>query len=180
MEGVGQVIDVLLVEDDPGEALLVQEALAGSDGKARRCHVAADGDSAVQFLWRQNEFADAPRPRLILLDLNLGAMHGLQILARLKADEQLRTIPVVVLSSSRHPADIHHSYAQQASVYIVKPVDLDDFVYVINVIDDCFLRLGESAIAYTDATPPEHLVPDLRLLSSPAGTGAYASPGMGS
>jgi len=110
MDGVGQVIDVLIVEDDPGEALLVQEALAGSDGKARRCHVAADGDSAVQFLWRQGEFAYAPRPRLILLDLNLGAMHGLQILARLKADEQLKNHSgrraVIVTPSGRHPPQL--------------------------------------------------------------------------
>jgi CheY-like chemotaxis protein len=139
----GQIIDVLLIEDDPGDAVLVQEALAGSGGKVTRCHLAADGESAVQFLWQQHESADAPRPRLILLDLNLGATHGLQILARLKSDEHLKTIPVVVLSSSRHPADIHLSYAHHASAYIVKPVDLDDLDDVVKTIDACFLRLAE-------------------------------------
>jgi len=159
----GQIVDVLLVEDDPGDALLVREALTGSAGSMVRCHVAADGDSAVHFLQRQEEFAQAPRPRLILLDLNLGAMHGLEILAKLKADEQLKTIPVVVLSSSRHPADIHHSYANHASAYVVKPVDLDDFGRAIDVIDACFLRLAEPAPAGGDADMPVHPVPGIQL-----------------
>jgi CheY-like chemotaxis protein len=149
-----QIIDVLLVEDDPGEALLVQEALTESGGTALRCHTTSDGPSTVRFLWRLDEFADAPRPRLILLDLNLGATHGLQILAKLKADEQLKTIPVVVLSSSRHPADIHHSYAHHASAYIVKPVELDEFGHAISIIDACFLRLAEPSLTYQHADQP--------------------------
>ena len=157
-----QIIDVLLIEDDPGDAVLVQEALAGSSGSAARCHLAADGESAVQFLWQQDESADAPRPRLILLDLNLGATHGLQILARLKADEQLKTIPVVVLSSSGHPADIHHSYAHHASAYIIKPVDLDDFGRMIEIIDACFLRLAEPCPAYDNAALPAHPAPGIQ------------------
>jgi CheY-like chemotaxis protein len=162
MDGAGsRVIDVLLVEDDPGEALLVQEALAVTGEGAPRCHLAADGDSAVRFLWRQDEFTDAPRPRLILLDLNLGAMHGLQILAKLKADSQLKTIPVVVLSTSRHPADIHHSYAQHASAYVVKPVELDDFDRMINIIDACFLRLAEPAPACQHSDGQQHPLPGL-------------------
>lgn len=147
MDGTGsQVVDVLLVEDDAGDALLAQEALTSSHGTDMRCHVAADGQAATRFLWRQDEFAQAPRPRLILLDLNLGATHGLQILARLKKDNELRTIPVVVLSSSRHPADVHDSYAHHASAYIVKPMSLDDFNHAINIIDACFLRLAEPAL----------------------------------
>jgi len=140
------IVDVLLVEDDPGEALLTQEALTDSHGTGIRCHLAADGGAATRFLWRQEDFAEAPRPRLILLDLNLGATHGLQILARLKKDNDLRTIPVVVLSSSRHPADIHDSYAHHASAYIVKPLCLDDFSHAMNIIDACFLRLAEPAL----------------------------------
>ena len=81
-----QIVDVLLVEDDPGD-------LTESGGTALRCHTTSDGPSAVRFLWRLDEFADAPRPRLILLDLNLGATHGLQILAKLKADKQLKPFP---------------------------------------------------------------------------------------
>jgi CheY-like chemotaxis protein len=161
MNTQGQIIDVLVVEDDPGEALLVQEALTESGGTALQCHTVSDGHSAVQFLWRMEEFADAPRPRLILLDLNLGATHGLQILAKLKADEQLKTIPVVVLSSSRHPADIHHSYAHHASAYIVKPVELDGFGRAISVIDACFLRLAEPSLAYQHTDAQHHPVPGI-------------------
>jgi CheY-like chemotaxis protein len=156
-----QTIDVLLVEDDPGEALLVQEALAASAGSGLRCHIAADGDSAVRFLWRLDEFAVAPRPRLILLDLNLGATHGLKVLTKLKADADLKTIPVVVLSSSRHPADIQHSYAQHASAYVVKPVDLDELGRVIGVIDACFLRLAEPALAGQQSDRDQHPVPGI-------------------
>jgi CheY-like chemotaxis protein len=167
MDGIGgQTLEVLLVEDDPGDALLVQEALAGTGDSTVRCHIAADGESAVQFLLRRDEFTGAPRPRLILLDLNLGGMHGLQVLARLKADEQLKTIPVVVLTSSRHPADIHQSYAHHASAYIVKPVDLDDFGRAINVIDACFLRLAEPSPACGDAFIPQHPVPGIQLAAS--------------
>jgi CheY-like chemotaxis protein len=140
-----QAADILLVEDDSGDALLVQEAFAQAGDSALRCHIAADADTAVRFLWQEHEFADAPRPRLILLDLNLGPIHGLELLARLKSDDDLKTIPVVVLSSSRHPADIHHSYAQHASAYIVKPVNIDDLADMIKTIDACFLRLAEPA-----------------------------------
>lgn len=140
-----QGVDVLVVEDDAGDALLIQEALTQARGCALRCHVAADGGIAQQFLWQQGEFSSAPRPRLILLDLNLGASHGLELLAKLKSDDQLKTIPVVVLSSSRHPADIHHSYAHHASAYVVKPVNLDAFAEMIRTIDACFLRLAEPA-----------------------------------
>jgi CheY-like chemotaxis protein len=115
----------------------------------------------VRFLWQQHEFSQAPRPRLILLDLSLGAMHGLELLARLKGDDELKTIPVVVLSSSRHPADIHHSYAQHASAYIVKPVNLDDFSYMIKTIDACFLRLAEPAPARQHGDSRQHPVPGI-------------------
>jgi CheY-like chemotaxis protein len=100
MDGTdSQTVDVLLVEDDPGDALLAQEAFTDTHGTGMRCHVASDCQVAARFLWRQAEFAKAPRPRLILLDLNLGATHGLQILARVQKDNELRTIP----SSCSHP-----------------------------------------------------------------------------
>jgi CheY-like chemotaxis protein len=156
-----QVTDVLVVEDDAGEALLVREALAEAGGSALRCHIAADADSAVRFLWQQDGFTSAPRPRLILLDLNLGATHGLELLARLKSDDDLKTIPVVVLSSSRHPADIHHSYAHHASAYVVKPVSLDDFADMIKVLDACFLRLAEPSLPSLHADGYHHPVPGM-------------------
>jgi CheY-like chemotaxis protein len=168
MDGTdSQIVDVLLVEDDPGDALLAREALIDSHGTAVRCHVASDGQVATRFLWRQAEFAKAPRPRLILLDLNLGASHGLEILARVKDDEKLRTIPVVVLSSSRHPADIHDSYAHHASAYIVKPLSLDDFSYTMNVIDACFLRLAEPALPCEGTDFREHPVLGIEPASEP-------------
>jgi CheY-like chemotaxis protein len=150
--------DVLLIEDDPGDALLAKEALTSSHGTDVRCHVAADGRAATRFLRRQDEFAAAPRPRLILLDLNLGATHGLQILASIKKDHELRTIPVVVLTSSRHPADIRESYAHHASAYVVKPMNLDDFSRAISVIDACFLRLAEPAVPSENSGFCEHPV----------------------
>jgi two-component system response regulator len=139
----GELADVLLVEDDPGDALLIQESFGPADSSNRRCHVASHSDEALRFVRRAGEFADAPRPRLILLDLNLGETHGLEILAELKGDADLLTIPVVVLSSSRHPTDIGRSYALHANGYIVKPVDLDDFASAIKTIDACFLGLIE-------------------------------------
>jgi CheY-like chemotaxis protein len=138
-----ELADVLLVEDDPGDALLIEESFGPGEGSNRRCHVASRSDQALRFVRRTGEFADAPRPKLILLDLKLGETHGLEVLAELKGDDDLLTIPVVILTSSRHPADIDRSYALHANGYIVKPVDLDDFVKAIKTIDACFLRLVE-------------------------------------
>jgi CheY-like chemotaxis protein len=139
----GELADVLLVEDDPGDALLIQESFGPPEASNRRCHVASHSDQALRFVRRTGEFTDAPRPKLILLDLNLGQTHGLEVLAELKSDNDLLAIPVVVLSSSRHPTDIDRSYAMHANGYIVKPVELDDFVEAIKTIDACFLSLLE-------------------------------------
>jgi CheY-like chemotaxis protein len=138
------IADILLVEDDPGDVVLIQESFlqAGPDGN-RRCHVADHAAAALNFVRRAGEHTDAPRPRLILLDLNLAGSHGLEVLAQLKTDADLMTIPVVILSSSRHPSDIERSYTLHANAYIVKPVDLDAFASVIGTIDACFLRLAE-------------------------------------
>jgi len=139
------LVDILLIEDDPGDALLVQDSLTKSRDASCRCHVASDGEQALRFVRQIGEFAGAPRPRLIMLDLNLAGVHGLEVLATLKADEDLRTIPVVVLSSSRHPADIERSYALYANAYVVKPVDLDEFANVIKSIDTTFVQVAEPA-----------------------------------
>ena len=138
-----ELADVLLVEDDPGDALLIQESFGPAETSNRRCHVTSRGDQALRFVRRTGEFAHAPRPKLILLDLNLGQTHGLEILAELKSDADLLAIPVVVLSSSRHPTDIDRSYALHANGYIVKPVCLGEFADAIKTIDACFLRLIE-------------------------------------
>jgi len=156
----GELTDVLVVEDDPGDALLIQESFGPADSSNRRCHVASHSDQALRFVRRTGEFADAPRPKLILLDLNLGQTHGLDILAELKSDHDLLTIPVVVLSSSRHPIDIDRSYALHANGYIVKPVDLDDFVTAIKTIDACFLRLIEPSPIPCRQHDPQHPVLD--------------------
>jgi CheY-like chemotaxis protein len=137
------IADILLVDDDPGDVVLIQEAFLQADtNRSRRCHVADHAAAALSFVYRAGEHADAPRPRLILLDLNLAGTHGLEVLAQLKADDDLMTIPVVILSSSRHPADIERSYTLHANAYIVKPVDLDAFSRVISAIDACFVRFA--------------------------------------
>jgi CheY-like chemotaxis protein len=104
----GELADVLLVEDDPGDALLIQESFGPAGSSNRRCHVASHSDQALREVRRTGEFADAPRPKLILLDLNLGQTHGLEVLAQLKSDNDLLAIP----SSYRRPHVIHRHRPQ--------------------------------------------------------------------
>jgi two-component system response regulator len=127
-------VHILLVEDDPGDALMITEALRQAKAPGE-LHRVADGDEALAFLGRRDAFAQAPRPDLILLDLNLPRRGGLEILAELKADPRLRLIPVIVLSSSRAPEDIQRSYELHASAYIVKPADYDGMADVIRQVD---------------------------------------------
>jgi len=133
-------VHVLMVEDDPGDALMVRESFAHA-GKNSRFHVVPDGDEALRFLRRSGEYGAAPRPGLVLLDLNLPRLHGLGVLAQIKADPDLRIIPVIVLSASQDPADISHSYELHANAYIVKPRDFDGFTAMIKQVDACFLGL---------------------------------------
>ncbi|MER5268421.1 response regulator [Actinosynnema sp. NPDC002837] len=134
------VIDVLLVEDDPGDALMTQEAF--EHHKIRnQLHVVRDGVEALQFLRRQGPYEDAPRPGLILLDLNLPKMDGREVLAEIKADEALRPIPVVVLTTSEAEEDILRSYNLHANAYVTKPVDFDRFIEVVRQIDDFFVTV---------------------------------------
>ena len=131
-------IEVLLVEDDPGDVVLIQEAF--EDNKVRnRLHCVSDGVDALRFLRRQDEFADAPRPDLILLDLNLPRMDGREVLALIKADERLRTIPTVILTTSESEVDIVKSYQLQANCYLSKPVQLDAFESLVTSIKDFWL-----------------------------------------
>jgi CheY-like chemotaxis protein len=135
-----KVIDVLLVEDDPGDVLMTQEAF--EHYKIRnKLHVVSDGEQAVQFLRREGEYADAVRPDLILLDLNLPRVDGREVLAQVKGDDQLRSIPVVVLTTSEAEEDILRSYHLHANAYVTKPVDFDRFLDVVRKIDEFFVTV---------------------------------------
>ena len=134
------VIGVLLVEDDPGDVLMTTEAFEMSPVHSI-LHVVSDGEQALRFLRRTGEFTGAPRPGLILLDLNLPRRNGLEVLAELKADPDLLTIPVVIFSTSQAETDIAASYQLHANAYITKPVSLDLFTEAIRQVDDFFLTL---------------------------------------
>lgn len=136
----GDAIDILLVEDNPGDAQLTLEALAESK-ILNRLHHAWDGVEAIRFL--KGEVKDAPfsRPDLILLDLNLPRKSGHEVLAELKADPNLRQIPVVILTTSKAEEDILRSYDLHANCYVTKPVDLDRFLEVVRLIEDFWLTI---------------------------------------
>jgi CheY-like chemotaxis protein len=133
-------IDILLVEDDPGDVLMTREAF--EHHKIRNnLHVVSDGVEALQFVRREEPYTDAPRPGLILLDLNLPKKDGREVLAELKAAPELRSIPVVVLTTSEAEEDILRSYDLYANAYVTKPVDFDRFVEVVRQIDDFFVTV---------------------------------------
>ncbi|HVV07774.1 response regulator [Amycolatopsis sp.] len=134
------VIDVLLVEDDAGDVLMTREAFEYHKLR-NNLHVVSDGEQALQFLRREGEYTDAPRPGLILLDLNLPRRDGREVLAELKDDPELRVIPVVVLTTSEAEEDIVRSYRLHANAYVSKPVDFDRFIEVIRQIDDFFVTV---------------------------------------
>ena len=135
-----QVVDVLLVEDDAGDVLMTREAF--EHYKIRNTlHVVTDGEQAIQFVRQEGEYADAPRPGLIMLDLNLPRRDGLEVLAEIKADPELRVIPVVILTTSQAEEDIVRSYALHANAYVSKPVDFERFIEVIRQIDNFFITV---------------------------------------
>jgi CheY-like chemotaxis protein len=138
--GGPELYDVLLVEDDPGDVLMTREAFEHYQIH-NPLHVVGDGEQALQFLRRGGEYSDVPRPGLILLDLNLPRRNGLEVLADLKADNDLLSIPVVVLTTSHAEEDILRSYSLHANAYISKPVDFDRFIDVIREINKFFLNL---------------------------------------
>jgi CheY-like chemotaxis protein len=132
--------ELLLVEDSPGDVELTREAL--DEAKvSNRLHVVADGVEAMQFLRREGRFADAVRPDLVLLDLNLPRKDGREVLAEIKADPELRRIPVVVLTTSEAEKDVLAAYALHANAYIVKPVDLDQFLAVVRSVEGFWLTV---------------------------------------
>ncbi|SDN49201.1 response regulator [Allokutzneria albata] len=132
--------DVLLVEDDPGDVLMTQEAFELHKIR-NNLHVVSDGVQALAFLRREGAYANAPRPGLVLLDLNLPKKDGREVLAEIKADESLRTIPVVVLTTSEAEEDILRSYDLHANAYVTKPVDFHRFVEIVQRIDDFFVTV---------------------------------------
>nr|WP_202471758.1 response regulator [Streptomyces sp. SID4921] len=130
----------MLVEDDPGDELMTREAF--EDNKIRNTlHVVRDGQEALDFLYRQGEYPDAPRPDLVLLDLNLPKYDGRQVLERIKTDPELALIPVVVLTTSSAEEDILRSYKLHANAYVTKPVDLEQFIGAVRQIDDFFVSV---------------------------------------
>jgi two-component system, chemotaxis family, response regulator Rcp1 len=137
---VGRPIEILLVEDNPGDVRLTMEGL--TESKVRNnLHVVSDGVEAMAFLRREGQWAGAVRPDLILLDLNLPRMDGREVLSAVKSDPKLRTIPVVVLTTSRAEQDVLRSYELQANCYITKPVDLGQFITVVKSIEDFWFTI---------------------------------------
>jgi len=133
-------IDILLVEDDPGDELITREAL--EHNKINNIlHVARDGEKGLDFLYRRGEFSEAPRPDLILLDLNLPKYDGRQLLELIKSDADLCSIPVVVLTTSSAEEDVLRSYKLHANAYVTKPVDVDQFMSAVRQIDEFFVQV---------------------------------------
>jgi CheY-like chemotaxis protein len=133
-------VDVLLVEDDAGDVLMTREAFEFYK-ICNPLHVVTDGEQALQFVHRTGPFAGAPRPGLILLDVNLPRVSGLEVLAELKRDPELLHIPVVILTTSQAEEDILRSYQLHANAYVTKPVDFEQFIAAIRQIDSFFLTL---------------------------------------
>jgi CheY-like chemotaxis protein len=136
-----KTLDVLLVEDDPGDALITREAFERSE-ILNSLHVVTDGEKALNFLRRTREYSDAPRPALILLDINLPRRSGLEVLSEMKADRDLKTIPVVVLTTSSAHEDVLRSYELHANAYVTKPVGFDLYTEAVRQIDEFFLALA--------------------------------------
>jgi len=138
--GNSKVIDVLLVEDDEGDVLMTKEAFEYYKIN-NRLHVVTDGEQALHFLRKLGPYADAPRPGLILLDVNLPRRSGLEVLAEIKQDPDLLVIPVVMLTTSRAEEDILRSYSLHANAFVTKPVDFEHFIDAVKQIDNFFLQL---------------------------------------
>lgn len=135
-----RVVEILLVEDNPADVLLMQEALR--DGKIlNNLYVASNGDEALDFLYRKGAYQDAPRPDLIMLDLNLPKKDGREVLAEIKNDPELKSIPVVVITTSKSEEDVFKSYNLHANCYITKPVRLSQFFQVVKDIEDFWFTL---------------------------------------
>lgn len=140
MNDTYKIVEILLVEDNPGDADLARETLASSKLR-NNLHVATDGEKAMQFMRRQAPFEDAPRPDIVLLDLNLPRKDGREVLAEIKQDNDLKRIPVVILTSSQADEDVLRSYNLHANCYITKPLDFKQFTKVVHSIESFWLTI---------------------------------------
>lgn len=136
-----QNVEVLLVEDNLGDIRLTEEAFKSAEVDAR-LHSVRNGQDAVDFLWRRGAHADAPRPHMVLLDLNLPKKSGSDVLKEIKEDKALRSIPVIVLTSSDDPGDVSRSYSLHANCYVRKPMELSSFHEVVRKIDEFWLSIA--------------------------------------
>lgn len=132
-------IEMLLVEDNPGDVRLTKEALKTGQMMVN-LNVAKDGVEAIDFLRRRADHREAPKPDLILLDLNLPRKNGREVLSEIKSDPELRRIPVLIMTTSRADQDINKAYALNANCYITKPMDLDEFLRIVRSIEDFWLK----------------------------------------
>ncbi|MBI5468272.1 MAG: response regulator [Deltaproteobacteria bacterium] len=136
----GLPIEILMIEDNPSDVRLTKEAF--KDAKVRnRMHVAVDGEDAMVFLRREGRHSEAPRPDLILLDLNLPKKNGREVLAEIKADSELKRIPVVILTTSDDERDIMTAYDLHVNAYVKKPVDLEQFIKIVEAVEDFWLTV---------------------------------------
>lgn len=133
-------MEILLVDDNPGDVRLTEEALRDGEVESR-LHIARDGLEALDFLYREGEHACAPRPDLILLDLNMPRMSGRQVLAEIKEDPLLKHIPVVILTGSWDMEDVMRMYDLHANCYVTKPIDLDQYMMMVRSITDFWFTL---------------------------------------
>ena len=140
IDSLGRPANFLLVEDNPGDVRLTQEALK-SHKVQNNLYVVTDGEEAMAFLRKQGKYKDAPRPDIILLDLNLPKKDGREVLAEIKSELGLKTIPVVIISSSEAEQDIIKSYDLNANCYVTKPVNFDQFIKVVQSINDFWLTI---------------------------------------
>lgn len=141
-EGSGEgPINILLVEDNPGDVRLVQEAFKGGTLQTD-LRVVRDGEAALEYLHQRGEYADAPRPDFVLLDLNLPKVNGMEVLEEVKSDPSLRRIPVVILTGSEAEEDIARGYELHSNAYLTKPVDPDEFIELVRSFEEFWFRLA--------------------------------------
>ncbi len=135
-----ETVNILLVEDNPADARLIEEVFKDTNVK-NRIFVVKDGVEAMDFLYNENNYVDAPKPEIILLDLNLPRKDGREVLKEVKENEDLKSIPIVILTTSSAKEDVIRTYNNHANCYITKPVDFDQFLQVINAIEDFWLKV---------------------------------------